>query len=446
MRGFAGRLLIIVSVLLLAVVFILVVVYLIAATWIVAIPPNLDGELTSMAERPPLLLSPQWSPDGTFITFGNTFDFKGEIFSYDINRMRLHPVHSTGSIDLDRDTEASGDVAFAPSVSPDGSRIAFAALEHATWLPWIKEYHWEIVTSDLYGSRRRTLTRKENSDLHPAWSPDGDRIAFVSGRRIRVMGPDGSDVRILTPSIEATRSLPPVWSPDGRSIAFVGKYEDVTMCGYVRVTQRILYVVDTDGGEPQGLGLILDSTLPAWSPDGRRIAFSRLKDCLAELYTVAPDGSEASTVLLYPLYLYLTLGPQYGTSWSPDGGKILMGTFVVEVDGSVVQRLPTPVSTASWSPDGSRIAVHILNDGFRSAVGVHDVSIRLYTIAPDGSDIRVLVKQDLARNLSAANGRSGRGSSVPERLNIDGSYGCYYVAEPGVLLKHTNNTRLCDEG
>ena len=125
-----------------------------------------------------------------------------------------------------------------------------------------------------------------------------------------------------------------------------------------------------------------------------------------------------------------------------------MGMFIVEADGSAIRRLPTPEGIASWSPDGSRIAVHILNNGTRYASAGYDASVRLYTMASDGSDIRALVEQDRYGNLSAANGRPRDRPLVVDQRRIDEFYGCHELAEPGVLLKRTGSAGgswVCDE-
>lgn len=108
--------------------------------------------------RVPGLMSPKWSPDSTRLTFGNTFGFKGEIYTIDVVTMHLQPVHGVGSNDPDAGSGVSADVASSPSISLDGSRVAYAAFEHSTWLPWVKDHNWEIVTSDLDGSGKRRLT------------------------------------------------------------------------------------------------------------------------------------------------------------------------------------------------------------------------------------------------------------------------------------------------
>ena len=378
-------------------------------------------------------MSPRWSADGTRVTFGSSFNYGGEVLTFDVAKMRLQLIQGSGNNDVKWGAGPSQDMAFSPRVSPDGSQIAYAAFEHSTWLPWVKHYDWEIVISNLDGSMKRRLTKREGYDLHPVWSPDGNEIAFLSGRHIHVMGADGSDVRSVVLSVGAAL-LPPVWSPDGRSIAFVGEDRNETTCGRTDFVQRPLHIVEIDGGEQREIGHILDSTLPAWSPDGRLITFSRLRDCLGELHAMGHNGSHPSTVLLYPLGINFALGPRYGTSWSPDGRRILMGTFVVTADGSSAQRLPTPNSAASWSPDGSRLAVHVLNNGFNVATHGYDASVRLYTVAADGSDVRTLVVQDRDGNLSAANSNK---LLVYDQQRIDGVFGCYHLAEPSVLVSRS---------
>src|SRR6266508_1693938 len=84
--------------------------------------------------------------------------------------------------------------------------------------------HWEIFTVDTDGTEATPLTDLETNQFHPAWSPDGTRIAFdaQSGEgdmQIRVMDANGSNLQTLTDG-PAWNYLP-AWSPDGDRIAFV---------------------------------------------------------------------------------------------------------------------------------------------------------------------------------------------------------------------------------
>src|SRR4051812_24639769 len=87
----------------------------------------------------------------------------------------------------------------------------------------------------------------------PAWSPSGDRIAFVTKGDLWVADADGTHRALLVP-----RADTPAWSPNGRRLAF-------TRDGHV-------YTVRVDGLDERALAT---GAHPAWSPDGRRIVFDR---------------------------------------------------------------------------------------------------------------------------------------------------------------------------
>ena len=125
----------------------------------------------------------------------------------------------------------------------------------------------DIYVMDINGGRQRNLTKHAIADeVHPAWSPDGRKIAFVSGRdgnsNIYVMDADGKNVHQLTD--HPVSDTNPAWSPNGRKIAFQSSRD-----GNVEI-----YVMDADGGNVRRLThrLAFD-IMPAWSPNGRKIAF-----------------------------------------------------------------------------------------------------------------------------------------------------------------------------
>ena len=154
-------------------------------------------------------------------------------------------------------------------------------------------------------------------DAAPAWSPDGARIAGGSGYASRcpphgepctrydklfVANADGSGFTIVA------RGLRPTWSPDGR-IAF---------------ESRDIYVMNPDGSGVTNLTNGEGGSLPAWSPDGTRLAFVRYSAGAVHLYVMNADGSGV-TQLTHENYHDLGR-----PAWSPDGTRI---AFASDKDG-----------------------------------------------------------------------------------------------------------------
>jgi len=141
-----------------------------------------------------------------------------------------------------------------PCFSPDGQRIAFMSTRGGNGDIW-------ILT--MNGSDLLQLTHHAGEEWHPQWSPDGQRILFTSDRDgdadIWTIGVDGKDLRKLTSmsGIEDRGS----WSPDGRRVVFQWEND--------------LWVVDSDGGDPEQLTDFPGREgNPAWLPDGRHIVFA----------------------------------------------------------------------------------------------------------------------------------------------------------------------------
>ena len=107
--------------------------------------------------------APQWFPDGDRIAFSHA----GGVYVIDSVGSRLKLVDGGGD---------ELDLAYAPSVSPNGSQIAYSAYKkRSTFLFWKKAKGWEIVTAKPDGSGQRRLTENDKIDFDPVWSPDGTR-------------------------------------------------------------------------------------------------------------------------------------------------------------------------------------------------------------------------------------------------------------------------------
>ena len=334
-----------------------------------------------------------WSPDGRTILF----DDVTLVQLVDVDGTRLREL-----VDSNPGYHYGTDYA---EFSPDGRRIVYASCEYPTDgltvrrdAPWTPrgEYHWEIATVAIDGSGGQRLTTNEVGDYVPTWSPDGRRIAFLSGDRkyhatrlqLRTLAHQDSDSEpesTLTNEAHLT-GIPPQWSPDGARLAvqFLGRLDVVEAdgSGQVTVTSDVMTGV-------------------SWSPDGRRLAFARRHGQAAQLVTIAADGSDERVVRSIGDLRGLAIDDTTlsHVAWSPDGSLLLYvcgyQLCVVNLDGEIVGRSPAEFAkergkaAAAWAPDGSRIAVRAAGNPTPNGAVV------LYTMAPDGTDVRVLVRGGL---------------------------------------------------
>jgi Tol biopolymer transport system component len=176
--------------------------------------------------------------------------------------------------------------------SPDGSRIAFFAGGEGTH---------DVFVMDADGSDVVALTHDRGDDVSPAWSPDGSRIAFVSDRNgnddLYVVDPDGTNEQRLTDDPAPDEAF--AWSPDGARIVYVS-YRDGADPENIGIGNAEVFVVELRGRRV--LNLSRDPAWdgdPAWSPDGRSIAFTRRTDH-GEIYVMRADGSEQRMLEGFP--------------------------------------------------------------------------------------------------------------------------------------------------
>lgn len=259
---------------------------------------------------------------GGKILFTSNRDYSGGQNMSDIYVMNAD---GSGLVDLTNRTPESE---LRPAWSPDGTRIVFqreVGSNHDT----------EIFVMNADGSGVTRLTNSPGADELPAWSPDGSRIAFISfrdnptgGTGIFVMNADGTNVKRLTYNPTYSDSTP-AWSPDGARIAFAAVRDGST--------QHQLYVMNADGSNLKRLtnnGQFDHG--PVWSPDGARIAFTSRRDGNFEIYVMDSDGGNQKRLTNNP--------DDDGTpSWSPDGTKIVFWSsrdhhygeiYVMNADGS----------------------------------------------------------------------------------------------------------------
>ncbi|MDP8921807.1 MAG: S9 family peptidase [Chloroflexota bacterium] len=231
-----------------------------------------------------------------------------------------------------------------PRVAPNEQVVAFVV---TTIDRGANEYRSAIWIVPLDGGEPIPFTSGERRDTTPRWSPDGERLAFLSDRggdkaQLYVMPARGGEARRLTRQPDAVRDF--AWSPDSKHLVFVARVRprdapatDDPTPPVVREIDRIkhkydgqgllvghehLFVVSADGGEARQItDGDWDDRQPAWSPDGRAIAFAsnrtpeRDTNDASQIWVVAATGGRPRLVSHGDDALT-------GPAWSPDGSRI----------------------------------------------------------------------------------------------------------------------------
>jgi len=245
------------------------------------------------------------------------------------------------------------------------------------------------VNSDGSGARKLTHVAPGYTDDNPDWAPDGSRIVFQ-----RCRGTRGCHIWSVLPNGRGLKRLSratadnsePVYSPDGRHIAFSA--------------DEVLMVADANlrHAHPVGRGFE-----PGWSPDGKRLAFVWKPGNRSAVFVENVDGTGRHRITPFPLRA------EDHPDWSPDGSRILFNTggqsvrgqnlFTVRPDGTDLRQLThysrktkTNLVNGSFSPDGQSIVFATVVGAVNPpGAGLDDV----FVMSADGTDIRPVTR---ARN------------------------------------------------
>jgi Tol biopolymer transport system component len=329
-----------------------------------------------------------------------------------------HGLENSDLVAADSDGSHARDLTTDPgaddyaAVSPDGREVAYVgeidpALGTVTGASRAAIYLVGIDGSDNH------LVYPCGTDCRDlAWSPDGKSIAFADNNGIKVLSLDGS-VRSVCGSVCREALAQPTWSPDGREIAF----SQAAVFGENGLGEEpsAIFVINSDGTDLRKLtdrhcpGACTEGSDPAWSPNGREIAFSS---------SPQPQSIPGHTGLVGPgsgIYLMTSTGHDLhwawpcpddycgpiAPRWSPDGSQLAFvsgsGRAVVKVltlDQQSVATVQIPkggthpdgFSAVAWSPNGNQLAL-VLTSGRGSGA--------IYTANPDGTDARRLPLADV---------------------------------------------------
>ena len=218
-----------------------------------------------------LAINPSWSLDGRAIAYTSYRRGYPDIYvSYIYQGKMDQPAGGTETVHN-----------FLPSFSPDGTRIAFMTN---------RDGNMEIYTVGRDGSGLRRVTRHPGNDSTPTWSPAGTQIAFTSDRsgspQIYIADADGGgQPRRITSETWADRAT---WAP--------APYNDIAYAGRNGPGFDIK-IFDLQQGQVR---TVTDGTgsneSPAWSPNGRHLAFASTRAGRTQIFTIARDGTDLKQV------------------------------------------------------------------------------------------------------------------------------------------------------
>jgi Tol biopolymer transport system component len=267
-----------------------------------------------------------WSRDGSHFAFvWSGWSLPIRMPDPQVAWARLYTARSDGSeLTVMGGSNHAGPIEF--TWSPDGTQLASVGDDASIYL--------SDLDPETSGGRVGTLVYQQLHD--PAWSPDGNKLAYAGRREsdtyhaIYVVDlKSNQESRLTSGNIPA---LQPTWSPDGQQLAFVKG--DYRWEGFSSPTGDI-YVMHADGSS---LVRLTDGEHPAWSPDGRRIAFTRAVEFPAYevgLYLMNADGSSQAK-------LVSQVSGFEAPTWSPDGKRIAItaierGIVVVDVSSDLAR-------------------------------------------------------------------------------------------------------------
>jgi Tol biopolymer transport system component len=285
------------------------------------------GDLWTMepdgSDRTPVVLDPgydaqsDWSPDGTKLVFRSR---RSNRFQVSVVDLTVRPPRISDVATAPDATQSS-----QPSWFPNGQGFLYRRTNGP------ETTRSDVWAMNLDGTGRHPVVVAPEDQFYPAYNPDMTKILFATtapggGRSVQVYDVATAKITTLFDATPQSYDSGPAWSPDGKEIAFESNADG----------DMEIYVMNADGTNVRQIthNTVWDEG-PAWSPDGKRFAFSHGADDLhLDIWTMDRDGSNPRQLTAYP-----------GRDESPDWG---INPHPAGVGGTV----PATLSLSVANPPG----------------------------------------------------------------------------------------------
>jgi TolB protein len=248
----------------------------------------------------------------------------------------------------------------------------------------------KVYIIDQDGADQKVVSSSDHQAMSPAWATDGRRFAYMEfwqGHGRLFVHDVATGKRTPVATTGQALDFTPAFSPDGKTLAFSRATEEGTD----------VYTVNVKDGcclQRLTVGRFYDNLSPTYSPDGQRIAFVSTRSGLPQVYVMAADGTDPQ---LFAPFDYGATGSSNAPDWSPDGQSVAFhrdvgGTlqvFVLDVRTRAVRQLTSVGRNEdpTWAPDSRHMAFVSDRSGYR----------QLWIIDLETGRIRPLLQKSGAR-------------------------------------------------